>query len=132
MRKIILTTALLAAACSHQGAGRTADSETAHFFCTGTEPFWSLELKEGEAILNVVGMAPGPDRTAFDGGWARVDESAGRYDWRGADPNGGGFNVTVTRAACQGTRDEPYAYKSSYGTTRANGQVEPGCCVRRG
>ncbi len=134
MKKVFLTSLLLAAACVHQDGVVEPDPAPvadAHFICTGTEPFWSLELKEGEAILKFVTMAPEPERTDFAGGWANIDEDEGRYEWSGARQNGRAFDVTVTRASCLGTRDEPYDYQSSYGTTRAYGEVEPGCCVRK-
>ncbi len=131
MRSLLLMPLMLIAGCAlnSQSGGKTG---TAHFICSGTEPFWSLELQEGQAELRLVTMAPVPERTEFVGGWTNVDEDAGSFTWRGDGPDARDFDVTITRAMCQGTRDEPYSYKSSYGTGRPGGVFEPGCCVRRG
>ena len=120
--------ALAAAGCASDAPDEAA--QDAAFFCSGTEPFWSLSLSEGEAVLREVTMAPEPVETKFSGGWASLDESSGEYVWRDSQANEE-FEVTITRATCRGTRDEPYAYQSSLGTNRANGVFEPGCCDRR-
>ncbi len=122
-------------ACANvQETGGTPRDDAAaygpRFICTGTEPFWSLELTPAMAILSHVGMSAEPDRTEYAGGWTDIDDDEGVYAWLGAGESEGAFDVVIRREQCQGTRDEPYEYQSSYGTGRPNGVFEPGCCRR--
>lgn len=130
MRLIFLCLFMLMASCAHNTQSNNALAP-AHFICSGTEPFWSLELQEGQAVMRRVTMAPAPERTEFSGDWDSINEDAGSFTWRGTGAEGREFDVTITRAMCQSTRDEPYSYKSSYGTGRPGGVFEPGCCERR-
>ena len=129
--RILGILALAAAGCVSDASHPPFVDWPSDYHCVGTEPFWSLFLTSGEAVLRQVTAAPEPQETKFNGNWNPVDADD-EFTWRGeSEKDGTPFEVTITRAACRGTRDEPYAYQSSLGTNRANGVFEPGCCDRR-
>lgn len=102
-----------------------SDATSPVFMCRGTEPFWSLELGPGEAVLTQVGAAPEPQETVFDGEWASLDWQAAEFEWRGDEGGGTGvpFEATVRGETCQGPRPESYPYTVDYGP-----EGRTGCC----
>jgi len=101
------------------------------FWCSGTEPFWSLQISQSEGGIFLKNMAE-ESGTAYV--WA-APETNGSTSWTyratpQAGSAGGPIQVTIRKQPCNdGMSDLRFDYSSE---VKLNGQTLRGCAVRYG
>ena len=89
------------------------------FECSGEEPFWHFRASPDELLYST----PGPDRIIEEttsGGWASIDENAGRYVWNGER----GKEFVIVREQCTTVSSEILSYRLE------RRDMPSGCCRR--
>ena len=130
----LLSIVLAVSACTHaleddavaESAG-TAATPLA-FKCSGSEPFWSLEISDEMAMLRRPGDTEIPSTELMDiqGGWVDDDLSDGVVAWQGH-----GLELAISEAACRSEADEDHAFRIDLGALFPRSSSAPGCCSRK-
>lgn len=101
------------------------------FWCSGTEPFWSLQISQAESGIFLKNMA---EESGAAYVWV-APETNGSTTWTyraasQAGSTGGQIQVTIRKQPCNdGMSDLRFDYSSE---VKANGQTLRGCAVRYG
>jgi len=93
------------------------------FWCSGTEPFWSLQISEAEGGIFFKNMG---DETGQAFTW-KAPQTDGKSSWLYETE---GLRITIKKGPCSdGMSDMEYNYSVEI---QRNGETFRGCAVRRG
>lgn len=92
------------------------------FWCTGTEPFWQLQISKAENLIDFYN--PMEEKTThFSYSAPRTEGNATYYTASDKDQN---ISITIKNEKCNGATDSQYDYSAE---VKLNGKKYNGCAV---
>ena len=113
----------MCAACTHSPQNGAASAGLA-FACSGSEPFWSLDISDRNATLSTP-ADNGIEVADMAGAWADADLTDGAVRWRGQ-----GVSYSIVQAQCFSEAGTGFEYEIDLAALFPKSPRAPGCCRR--
>lgn len=121
MKKLSTFLLALSAACTHAPAD---NAQALSFACSGSEPFWALDIDGGDATLRTP-SDDGIDIATSRGSWTDGDLSDNSVVWRGE-----GASYSITRRQCFSEAGTEFEFETDLAALFPKSPRAPGCCRR--